>query len=303
MLNQRSTGEGRTLNAQRSTFIVQVNSANTLERWALKAERWTFALLAALAFAAVSGCGDSHPSQPPGAPSELIAASQALANKQPELVISDSRAFLDKQSTGPLAAQALYFEGRGEEDLIPTNAADRQRNLSEARSCYLLALQQNPPQALEADIYTSLSNVSFFQDDYPNCIQYATVAMSMTNLPKVQSYLLFRMGMSEQRLGRFTDADQTFHQVEQRYPNTELAQAAKEHEGLRNFYVQVATYGKQQDADHATEMLSKNGVVVSQRTDAAGHVIIDDGPFATFTQAKNVRDSLVKDFPNALIVP
>jgi hypothetical protein len=167
----------------------------------------------------------------------------------------------------------------------------------------MLALQQNPPQDLEALIYTSLSNVAFFQDDYPNCIQYASVAMSMTNSPRVQSYLLFRTGMSEQRLGRFTDADQTFRQVEQRYPNTEVAQAAKEHEGLRNFYVQVATYGKQEEADHATEILSKNGVVVSQRTDAAGHVIIDDGPFATYTQAKTVRDGLVKDFPNALIIP
>ena len=74
--------------------------------------------------------------------------------------------------------------------------------------------------AVEGDIRASLCNVAFFQDDFAESIRQATAAMPLVTSPHVPKRLLFRKGVSQQRLGEFTDADLTFRQVEQHYPGT-----------------------------------------------------------------------------------
>jgi len=249
------------------------------------------------------GCVETHPSQPAPPPPELVSASQALANHQPTAAISDSESFLMNQPTGPQAAQALYFKGRGFEELANASAADRSANFLSARSSYLLALQQSPAPKLEADIHTSLAIVDFYMDYFADCIQEAHVAMSMIPWNEVKGNLLLHTGFSEQRLGRFTDADQTFRQVEQRYPGTALADQAREHEGQRQFYVQVATFGSQATADGASQSLRSRNMIVSQRTDAQGHTVIDVGPKQTYPEAKVLLEQLRGEFPSAVIVP
>jgi tetratricopeptide (TPR) repeat protein len=232
-----------------------------------------------------------------------VAASQALANHQATAAISDSQSFLENQPTGPLAAQALYFKGRGYEELHAVSPADRAGNLVQARACYLLALQQSPAPKLEADIHTSLAIVDYFQDNFADCIEEAHVAMSLLPWNDVRGNLLLHTGFSEQRLGRFTDADQTFRQVEQRYPGTGLAERAREHEGQTKFYVQLATFDSQATADQASQSLRSRKVVVSQRSDAQGHTVIDVGPKNSYPEAKMILDELQGEFPNAVIVP
>jgi SPOR domain/Tetratricopeptide repeat len=252
----------------------------------------------------LGGCGENHPvAEAPQPSPELVAASQALTNHQPDLAISYAGSFLQNQPTGPLAAQALYFQGRGHEELVATSPADRDRNLVEARACYLLALQQSPAKPLEADIHTSLAIVDFFQDSFPDCIQEASVAMSLVPPGEVKGNLLLHTGLSEQRLGRFTDADQTFRQVEQQYPGTGIAESARQHEGRTKFYVQLATFKTPDAADQASQSLRSRNIVVSQSTDAAGHTIIDVGSFDTYTDAKKMLEQLQAEFPNAEIVP
>jgi tetratricopeptide (TPR) repeat protein len=251
-----------------------------------------------------AGCASSTPpAPPPQPPAALIAANSALGANQPDTAIADAQSYLKSQPYGPQAAQAWYFEGRGYEMKIAADPNESQRNLFEAHSCYLEALQQGPVPSVEGDIRASLSNVAFFQDDFAEAIRQATTALGLVTSEQTKSFLLFRIGVSQQRLGEFTDADLTFHQVEQKYPNTPLAQAARDHQGQRDFYVQLATFASKDQADKALDSLRSNGVIISERTDSKGNTIIDNGPFTTYADAKKVKDSLSKSFPQALIVP
>jgi tetratricopeptide (TPR) repeat protein len=243
------------------------------------------------------------PAPPPQPPASLIAANQALATQQPDVAIADAQQYLRSQPSGPYAAQAWYMEGRGYYMKVAGSPAESQRNLSQARTCYLEALQKNPDPALEGDIRAEYANVAFFQDDFAETIQQASAAMPLEKTPQTNAFLLLRIGMSQQRLGRFTDADQTFRQVMQRYPGTPIAESAREHEGQNNFYVQLATYTDKKLADQAMGSVQNSGVILSQRTDAKGNTIIDAGPYSTYSDAKKVKVQLQANFPQALIVP
>jgi hypothetical protein len=109
--------------------------------------------------------------------------------------------------------------------------------------------------------------------------------------------------MSEQRLGRFTDADQTYRQVEQRYAGTPMAERARMNEGRNKFFVQLPPAPSQDAGDRAAQSLRGRNLVVSQSTDAGGHTVIDVGSYDTYPQAKTVLDQLQSEFPNAEIVP
>jgi tetratricopeptide (TPR) repeat protein len=245
-----------------------------------------------------------QPAQPPlQPPASLIAANQALATQQPDVAIADAQGYLRSQPSGPYAAQAWYMEGRGYYMKVASSPGESQNNLLQARTCYLEALQKNPDPALEGDIRAEYANVAFFQDDFAETIQQASAAMPLEKTPQTNAFLLLRIGMSEQRLGRFTDADQTFRQVMQRYPGTPIAESAREHEGQNNFYVQLATYTDKKLADQALASLRSGGVIISQRTDSKGNTIIDAGPYSTYADAKKVKDQLQANFPLALIVP
>ena len=77
----------------------------------------------------------------------------------------------------------------------------------------------------------------------------------------------------------------------------------RDHEGQKDFYVQLATFSSKDVADKALESLRSTGVIISERTDSHGNTIIDDGPFTTYADAKKVKDQLQQSFPQALIVP
>jgi hypothetical protein len=125
----------------------------------------------------------------------------------------------------------------------------------------------------------------------------------MVESPEIQSVLLYRMGISEQRMGRFSDADVTFQLVQSRYPNMAIARSAEEHVGLRNFYVQLATYNTAVGADRAIASLQNSRVVLSKHVDTAGHTVIDAGPFPNYEAAKDLETRFEPQYPDALIVP
>ena len=240
---------------------------------------------------------------PPQPPTSLIEANQALASNQPDAAIADAVTYLNSQPFGPDASQAWYVKGRGYEMKVAGDPSGVAENLFQAKSCYLEALHQGPNPSLEGDIHASLSKVDFYQDDFSDAIPEATKGMMQVSSPETKANLLLLIGRSQQRLGEFTDADLTFRQVQQRYPGTPVAAIAHDDEGLKGFYVQLATYTTKDLADQAVASLGNSRAILSERTVANGNTIIDDGPFPTYTDAKSARDHLLKNFPQAVIVP
>jgi tetratricopeptide (TPR) repeat protein len=274
-------------------------------------------LPAALTLFTASCAPSPAPTKPAGPPPALTAANQALAYGRSEAqrgnvagadryadeAISDAGSYLSASPYGPEAAEAFYLQGRGYELKVSSGPTERMGNMAQARSAYQLALGRSPSPALEGNIRASLSNVTFFQDDFAAAIDQATQASKLVDSGEVKGLLLFRIGVCQQRLGEFTNADYTFNQVMQRYPGSGVAEAAREHAGQREFYIQLATYPSPEAAEKELTRLRSSGAIITRRSDAQGHTIADIGPFSTYQDAKKSKDSLGNGFPDALIVP
>jgi tetratricopeptide (TPR) repeat protein len=263
---------------------------------------WLILFLALPMLMVISGCTDTGKPAPMDT-TQLSAGYRALAQNQPQTAIDKADEYLRAQPHGSGAAEAFYLKGRGYEALTAVDPGQSKRNQVEARMAFMDALNENPSPALEGNIRADLSNVAFYQDDFPAAYGEANKAMKLVSSPDTQAMLLYRMGMSQQRMGQFTDADATFAQVQQKYPSSPQAKLAQQHQGLRDFYVQLATFANSASADSAMQSLQGSGLVISKRADAAGHTVVDAGPLPTYDSAVAVKEQLAKQYPDAVIKP
>jgi TolA-binding protein len=251
-----------------------------------------------LATMTAGGCAPKANS--PEQKTALQAGYGALESQQYDQAIARADAFLTATPQGPGSAEALYLKGRALEGKTAANEAEAKRNLQAARSAYLAALEQSPSRPLDAYIRTSLANVAYFQDDYPTAISQWSAALDHLDREDVKAWALYRIGLCQQRLGKFADADRTFAQV-QNYPGVP-AQRAREHQGARGFFVQLATFASAAQADQAIAHLSKQGIAATKATDPAGHHVVRVAA-PTYRQAEQLKSRFAGQYPDALIVP
>jgi tetratricopeptide (TPR) repeat protein len=180
---------------------------------------------------------------------------------------------------------------------------EARNNLQEARAAYIEALEQMPRQPLESYIHASLGNVAYFQDDYQSAIGQLNAAYDKLDNDEIKAWALYRVGLSQQRLGQFAQADQTFASVQQFHPNSVPARRAREHQGARAFYVQLATFSSPAGADSAAADLRRQGVIATRASDAQGRAILRVGPIASYSQAQYLRGRFTDKYPDAYIIP
>jgi len=247
----------------------------------------------------IAGCVDQNSRQ------SLQNGYAALDAKQYDQAISDADSFLGKTPQGVGSADALYLKGRALEERA-TNSSDAARakqDLQAARTAYIQALQSNPPRTLEGRIRAGVANVAYWQDDYQTAAQQWAAAYENIEDPATKSFILYRVGLAQQRLGEFSQADQTFASVQQQYPGTDGAIRAKERQGARAYTVQLATYANAATADANIAQLRKEGLNPTRTVDAQGRVIVAIGGLSNYQQAMQMKNRLASRFPNALIIP
>lgn len=232
----------------------------------------------------------------------------ALEQKDYDRAIAKADAYLAKAprgNHGQGTAEALYLKGRSLEakSAAGVTAAQAKSNLEAARTAYVQALAQNPSQPLLAYIRTSLGNVAYFQDDYPTAIAQLSAAVEALKDAELKSWAMYRIGLSQQRLGQFAQADQTFTRIERENPQSEAARRAAEHLGARAFYVQLATYADAATATKAANELKGRGITAAAAPATEGHTILRAGPIASYAQAQYLKTQLANQFPNAVVVP
>ena len=262
--------------------------------------RVTWALLACLtATFASAGCAGPSPRE------QLKAGYQAFEEQR----FADATAAADKvlaEEPGRGAAEALYLKGRIAEKRArdvndPTQA---RRLLQEARSAYGRALALKPPAPLDSGIRSQLANVAYFQEDYATAVREGTAAAGGSGVqPEDKAWVLYRVGLSLQRLGRFADADRTFKQVQQTLPNSLPARRAMLHQGARAFHVQVGTFTDAANAQRTIQALRAEGYAPVRSTDPTGKQIIGVGPVPTYEQAKSLQARLSLRYADTLILP
>ena len=230
---------------------------------------------------------------------------RALENQQYNDAIAKADAVLAAAPHGAGTPEALYLKGRGFEG---KNAAgvtedEAKANLQSAREAYIAALRENPKQPLSAYIQTSLGNVAYFQDDYQTAIAQLTAAYEHLDRDDLKAWALYRIGLSQQRQGQFDQADKTFAAVQQRHGSTVPAQRAREHQGARAFFVQLATFAQPTTADRAIADLKKQGVPAARVAGPEGRAYLRVGPMASYAQAQATKNRFTTQYPDAVIIP
>jgi tetratricopeptide (TPR) repeat protein len=210
---------------------------------------------------------------------------------------------LSQSPTGPAAAQALYLKGRAlEQKTVPSTPAGKQA-MTQARDMYHQALSQQPAPALEARLHAGIANTSYWLDDYPTAIQEWNAAYPNLDDAAVKSFVLYRIGICQQRLGDFSHADSTFATVQRQYPGTDAAKRAHEHQGYKGFTVQLATYANAASADAEIAKLRTQGMSPARGKNPQGNAVVSVGPVQTYAQALDMKNRLAASYPQAIILP
>src|SRR5579884_4066758 len=201
--------------------------------------RWLVAVLIA------TGCANKTTME---GKRQLNESSQAIQGGDYERAMASADEFLrDHPNGGPGSAEALYFEGRTYEHRAEAaGAADNQtqakQDLQNAQWSYERAMQQTPSPQLEPLLHAGIANVAYFQENYDKAMNEWAQAYPGLQDKDAKAWVLYRIGLCQQRLGRFEQADTNFALVRQQFPTSEPAARAAAHQGARAFYVQVGAY-------------------------------------------------------------
>lgn len=118
--------------------------------------------------------------------------------------------------------------------------------------------------------------------------------------------VLYRLGVSQQRLGRWSDADETLAKLIHEYPDSTLREAAQRRFQAAFFTVQVGAFADRRAAEALAEKLRQAQwpvrISVAAEKDKTLHKVTV-GRYQTYAQALSVAGTLKQQGYNILIVP
>src|SRR5258706_3299735 len=249
----------------------------------------------------LSGCAAG-----PSPKEKLAAAYQELDNPAPNYApgIDPPDVYLKANPTGPAAADALSLQGRALEGQAQQDVAAAPKDSAEAYNYYSQALTQNPRPALEGLIHAQMGNVLYFQDRYSAALDELSAGYEKLERDADKAWALYRIGLCNQRLGKWGEADKYFASVQQQFPDTVQAQRAREHQGATAFWLQVGTYASPAAADAVTNDLKRQGLMAQRFHDTVRNVqYVRVGPLGTYDSAVAAQQRVLAKYRDAIILP
>jgi outer membrane protein assembly factor BamD (BamD/ComL family) len=262
---------------------------------------------------ALTGC--SRKGSQPDAKHDLNAAYGEFDQKQYDKAFASAESYLKRNPSGPGSAEALYLQGRVHEARAEGAGAngrkeEARQELVDAANSYQRAISlQDPKPApqVEGLCRAGLANAAYYLDDYQTAAREWSAALPLVTQSNAKAWILYRVGLCQQRLGSFETADQTFAQVQSQYASAaggEPARRAATRAGHRGFYVQLGTFTSPVNADRAIAALQKGRVPAARGTDpATGRQIVRAGPVPSYPEAKALKQYLAGQYPDAVVVP
>jgi tetratricopeptide (TPR) repeat protein len=253
-----------------------------------------------------AGCTSNNSAQ---SREQLNAGYAALERQDYNAAIAAAEQFLHEHPNGgPGTAEALYLQGRVFEQRATVEEAEGRQDqakidLQAARSTYVHALGLHADPRVMALIHAGVANTAYFQEDYATAMNEWAVAYPGLSQPDAQAWALYRIGICQQRLGRFEQADRNFATVKQDFPGTVPARRAAEHTGARAFYVQVGAYADAANADKIVASLQSQGYRATRIGGPGGRQEVRVGPAFNYADAKALLARLQPGYKDAMIEP
>jgi tetratricopeptide (TPR) repeat protein len=258
-------------------------------------------LLVIAAVVTLGGCAGQ-----PTAKDRLADAYRQLESPNPDYneMSAAASAYLQEQPNGAAAAEALYLHGRALEEKARRDPAAPQQDWAEAYNTYSQALTKNPRPGLEGLIRVGMGNVLYFQDRYAAAINELGAGYEKLERDEDKAWALYRIGLCQQRMGNWAEADRLFAGVQAQFPNGDPAQRSREKQGAKGFWVQVATFASPAQADQATAELKRQGLAAQRFQDHARNVqYVRVGPLENYTSAVATRQRVAGRYKDAVIIP
>jgi len=232
---------------------------------------------------------------------DLNSGKQALDSGQNDDAIRDADAVISSNDA-PALAEAYYIRGYAIETRPKPDNAAATRDFGMARESYTRGLNCDPRPAIAGRLHVQLGNVCYYQEDYSAAIPELNAAFNLLDVSQPRDLVLYHIGICEQRLGRFEDADRTFLRVQQNYSASAYAAPAKAHQGIRGFYVQLGAYSQPRDIEAAARAVAAAGsapLKVSEK----GLTVIRTADVPSYGQAQQLREHLARQYPDARVMP
>jgi tetratricopeptide (TPR) repeat protein len=263
--------------------------------------RFAVSALVAIACAVAPGCVDVAARQ------QLNDGYTALEGGQYDTAYADATAYLAKNPSGVGSAEAYYLEGRvyeqrAQDARYSPSPAQMRANLTAARDAYGRGLALKPTPKVQSLLHSQIANIAYYEEDYETASREWQTAYQNAEPDTVKAPILYRIGLCQQRMGRFAEADRSFTLIRQQFPDTEAAGKAAAHLGARAFFVQVGVFADAANAEKAAGALRQQGFPTSRAVDA-GRQIVRVGPLTTYTDAKGMKSRLAGLYPGAIIQP
>lgn len=252
-----------------------------------------------LAIGWITGCAPD-----PAAKDQLHNGYDALEHRQYDQADAIAHAYLTKTPQGPGSAEALYLEGRVLEARAEyaNDAAQSRAQMDAARDVYSRGLALPAVPNVQARLHAGLANVAYFEDDYGTAVREWQLAYPNLEKPDDRAWTLYRIGICQQRLGWFEQADRSFQAVREQYGGSEPANRSAAHEGAKGFYVQVGAYSDASHADKSVTALRAQGLN-AQKAQEPGKQVVRLGPIPSYADARALKARLSGQFPEAIITP
>ncbi len=258
------------------------------------------AWVCALACVSAAGCQSSNSANS----AALQGGYDALAQQRYDEAIGAADASIKSQPAGTGSAAALYLKGRAIAQRPKANTAAGAADLNEARGLYVKALASQPDAKLEGLIHCDLANVAYFQEDYATAeLEWTRGYEKLAPDSPARLNVLYRIGVSRQRQGKWKPADEVFAAIQRDASNSKLTQAAKEHQGFNAFFVQVGAFKDPRSAQAAAQALAARGMSAQVRETPDGLQAVLAGPKQTYREAAGLRGQLSSSYSDARIVP
>jgi tetratricopeptide (TPR) repeat protein len=250
-------------------------------------------LLLCISVAACTGDAESR--------QELHSGKAALDSQQYNQAILDADAVIASNDSAAYA-EAYYLRGYAIEMRPKADNVASVRDLGLAHESYTKGLSQNPRPELATRLHAQLGNVCYNEQDYSAAVPELTAAFNSPDAGLPKDLLLYHMGVGQQRIGRFEDADASFQRLQRDYPSSRYAGAARAHQGVHGFYVQVGAYSRQSDINAAARAVTAAGSA-PLKTTQNGLTVIRTADVPSFAQAEEMRDRLKGPYPDARVMP
>jgi len=248
----------------------------------------------------IAGCNSAAPPS-----DDLRTGYEALAASQYEQAMAAADRFLQASPSGPGAAEAMYLRGRAIEQRVKSSDAEALADLRQARKLYEQALLLRPAPLTETYLHVSLGNVCYWLEDYAAAEAEWSAAVDKLPSEDLRSLVLYRIGVCQQRLGKWALADATFAAVQRQYPSTPAASSAARQQGARQFHVQVAAFQSILSAENMVKKLRGEGFPAMRlaRPEKNLHLVMV-GPLPDYPRARAMKDRLVHaGYKDVMIVP